>query len=434
MIDMQFRKLLLFVPFMAASQLFAQTYTSYRTGNAVSISTEPLGGVCLMGGATENDNAMRWFLDRASGGDVLVLRTSGSDGYNAYFYTDLGVTLNSVETIVCNNASASQETYLHQRIQEAEAIWFAGGDQWEYISFWRNTPVDSLIRLAVQTRNVAIGGTSAGMAIQGQAYFTAQNGTITSSQALLNPYASNFTVDTLTFLGIDALNGIITDTHFDNPDRRGRTTAFLGRLLADLNQNYNGIACDEYVAVCIANDTARVFGDFPNYDDNAYFISPNCALNSNVPETCSMSIPLSWDLGGEALSVCRIRGTQTGANLFTIDNWKPINAADWFYWSVNNGVFQETPGVEPLCLLNAETGTSLDKEINIMTDNGVLTVNFESPNYPVEVRIFDLTGKLIQAQTLSSKGESLRLTEFAHGTYCIQLKASSFIHQQKLVF
>ena len=428
------RAILFFVFLISGSCVLAQPYTHFRTGNNQSINSSPLGGICLMGGATENDNAMRWFLERASGGDVLVLRTSGSDGYNAYFYSDLGVTINSVETIVCNSAAASQESYLHQRIQEAEAIWFAGGDQWEYISFWRNTPVDSLIHLAVQTRNIVIGGTSAGMAIQGQAYFTAQNGTITSSQALLDPYASNLTLDTLRFLGNEALSGIITDTHFDNPDRRGRTTAFLGRLLADLNQSYKGIACDEYVAVCIANDTARVFGDFPNYDDNAYFVSANCALSSNVPETCSMSVPLTWNLGGEALSVCRIRGTQTGSNLFAVNNWKPINAADWFYWSVNNGVFQETPGVEPYCLLNAETDASMDKEINIANNNGVLSVNVNSTNYPVEVRIFDLTGKLIQAQTLSSKGESLRLTEFAHGTYCIQLKASSFIHQQKLVF
>jgi len=412
----------------------AQPYTSFRSGNNQSIIAYPLGGVCLMGGATENDNAMRWFLERASGGDVLVLRTSGSDGYNAYFYTDLGVTLNSVETIVCNNASASQETYIHQRIQEAEAIWFAGGDQWEYISFWRNTPVDSLIRLAVQTRNIVIGGTSAGMAIQGQAYFTAQNGTITSYQALLDPFASNLTVDTLTFLGNEPLNGIITDTHFDNPDRRGRTTAFLGRLLTDLNHNYKGIACDEYVAVCIANDTARVFGDFPNYEDNAYFISPNCALSNNVPETCSMSVPLTWDRGGEALSVCRIRGTQTGLNLFVMNNWKPVNAADWFCWSVNNGVFQETTAVEPLCLLNAETVTSLDKEITITNDNGVLSVNVDSPHFPIEVRIFDLGGKLIREQTLNANGDSIRLSEFAHGTYCIQLESSSFIYHQKLVF
>jgi len=60
---------------------FAQPYTSYFTGNSTDVATTPLGGLCLMGGATESDPAMVWFLERASGGDVLVLRASGSDGY-----------------------------------------------------------------------------------------------------------------------------------------------------------------------------------------------------------------------------------------------------------------------------------------------------------------------------------------------------------------
>ena len=102
-----------------------------------------------MGGASENDNAMAWFLQQANGGDILVLRASGSDGYNDYLYEDLGVTVNSVETIKFNSASAASDPYIHQRIQQAEGIWFAGGDQWDYVSYWRETAVDSLINLEV---------------------------------------------------------------------------------------------------------------------------------------------------------------------------------------------------------------------------------------------------------------------------------------------
>jgi hypothetical protein len=64
---------------------FSQDYTSYKIGNTTDLVTNPSGGVCLMGGATEDDNAMRWFLQRANGGDIVVLRASGSDGYNTYF-------------------------------------------------------------------------------------------------------------------------------------------------------------------------------------------------------------------------------------------------------------------------------------------------------------------------------------------------------------
>ncbi|HQZ41394.1 MAG TPA: Type 1 glutamine amidotransferase-like domain-containing protein, partial [Flavobacteriales bacterium] len=157
--------------------LSAQTnYTSYFTGNTADVVTQPTGGICMMGGATEDDNAMIWFLQRAIGGDVLVLRASGSDGYNDYLYADLGVPVNSVETIVFSDASASSEPYVQERIRQAEAIWFAGGDQWDYISYWQNTPIDSLINIALDQRNIVIGGTSAGMAILGGHRFTAQNG------------------------------------------------------------------------------------------------------------------------------------------------------------------------------------------------------------------------------------------------------------------
>jgi cyanophycinase-like exopeptidase len=134
--------------------LIGQNYTSFKIGNTTDVMTNPSGGVCLMGGATEDDNAMKWFLENANGGDVLILRTSGGSGYNSYFYEDLGVQLNSVETIVCHNESASHETYLIQKIQQAEAIWFAGGDQWTYISYWRNSPVASAINDAITNRNI----------------------------------------------------------------------------------------------------------------------------------------------------------------------------------------------------------------------------------------------------------------------------------------
>ena len=77
---------------------FSQNYTSSFTGNSSDSQQSANGGICLMGGAAEDDNAMKWFLERANGGDVLVIRASGSDGYNDYFYTDLGIPVNSVET------------------------------------------------------------------------------------------------------------------------------------------------------------------------------------------------------------------------------------------------------------------------------------------------------------------------------------------------
>jgi len=323
---------------LSANIGFSQTYTSYFIGNSTDIASNPSGGVCLMGGATEDDNAMKWFLERADGGDILVLRATGSDGYNSYLHSELGVEVNSVETIVCHSEQASSEPYLIQKIEQAEAIWFAGGNQWTYISYWRNSAVSEAINEAISQRNIVIGGTSAGMAIQSQYYFSAQNGTVTSSNALSNPYNEKVAIDSTSFIESNFLHNTITDTHFDNPDRKGRILVFLARIFQDDGVLGRAIACDEYTAVCIGEDgIARVFGGYPNYDDNAYFIQSNCELATQGPEECSPGNPLTWNLNEEAVKVYVIKGDASGDKSFDVGTWQEGSGGVWENWSVSNG-------------------------------------------------------------------------------------------------
>lgn len=344
------KSIFLFSVLFTSSVICAQSFTSFFTGNTNDVSTNPLGGVCLMGGASEDDEAMKWFLNRANGGDVLVLRASGSDGYNNYFYSELGVEVNSVETIRFNDASANTDPYILDKIQKAEAIWFAGGNQWNYISYWRNSPIDSLINEAISERNIVIGGTSAGMAILGSHYFSAQNNTITSTAALDNPYNSNVTVDNTPFLQVPFLNEVITDTHYDNPDRRGRHSVFLARILTDSGVQAKGIACDEYTAVCIdENGLARVFGGYPQYNENAYFIQVNCELSNPNPEICQPNLPLTWNHGGVALKVYAVHGTNAGTNTFDLSDWKTGSGGRWEHWSIMGGVFNAVEGIQIDC-------------------------------------------------------------------------------------
>lgn len=338
---------------LLSSTCLAQNYTSYFTGNTIDLVVNPKGGTCLMGGAGEHDNAMRWFLEQANGGDILVLRASGSDGYNAYLFSELGVTVNSVETIVFNNAQASSDTYVLDKIQKAEAIWFAGGDQWDYISYWRNSAVSTLINSGISNKKIVVGGISAGMAILGGNYFTAENGTITSQTALLNPMSSLVTVSNQAFLEVPYLNDVVTDTHYDNPNRKGRHVVFLANALTNSNE-IHGIACDEYVAVCI--DTlgiAHVFGEYPQYDEKAYFLSVNCEVDNNSPEIFSANQPLTWNQNSRAIKVYKAYGTLDGTANFNLNNWQEGTGGNWENWSVENGILQETfEASAPDCNLN----------------------------------------------------------------------------------
>jgi cyanophycinase-like exopeptidase len=390
-----------------------------------------------MGGATESDEAMIWFLQRANGGDVLVLRASGSDGYNTYMYSDLGVTVNSVETIVFNNATANTDAYVHQRIQEAEAIWFAGGDQWNYISYWRNTEIQNLINDAINDRNIVIGGTSAGMAIMGGHYFSAENGTITSSEILTNPYDINATVSSAPFLQNWYLSDVITDTHYDDPDRRGRHVAFLARILTDQAGagvlDVKGIACDEYTAVCIdENGLARVYGEYPTYDDNAYFIQSNCELSDATPETCEANSPLHWDRGGEAVKVYKIKGTTTGSNTFSLDDWQTGSGGTWEHWTVNNGSLVTTAGTQINCILSVDEVAEASVKIYPNPVQDKLYIAAEKPLQ--SLALLDSFGRTILQREVSNLLEtSLQVAQLSSGTYFLKVETQNASILKKII-
>ena len=325
----------------------AQNYTSYFTGDTADVKPQTQFGLCLMGGATEENHAMRWFLQRSGGGDIVVLRTTGTNGYNSYLYSQLGVSVNSVETILFKNVAAANDPYVLKQIANAEAIFIAGGDQYTYKQYWDGTPVDSLINYLSAVKKIPIGGTSAGMAILGWAYNSAQAGSVTSAQALSNPYSSLITIENNNFLKLPCMRNTITDTHYDNPDRRGRHVVFLSRLFASYGDSVKGIACDEYTAVCIdSTGIAKVYGGAPTYDDNAYFLQVNPML-PNGPEVLQSGAPLTWDRNQAALKVYRIKGDTSGNKTFDIKIWQQGTGGEWQHWYVLNGILYTTVGTPP---------------------------------------------------------------------------------------
>ena len=431
-------RLFIFLNLLIPSVLFGQNYTSYFTGNTNDILTNPTGGICLMGGAGEDDQAMKWFLQNANGGDILVLRTTGSDGYNNYLYSTLGITVNSVETIVCHNAEASDDPYVLQKIEQAEAIWFAGGDQWDYISYWRDTPIDSLINLSIVERNIVIGGLSAGMAIQGKYYYSAENGSVTSATALANPFHYMVTVDSALFIQNSSLNDVITDTHFDNPDRRGRLMTFLARIYTDYGIFGKAIACDEYTAVCIETDgIAKVYGGYPTYNDNAYFVQTNCELSSQAPEVCISSTPLTWNLGGVAIKVFRVKGSSTGSNTFNLNDWETGIGGQWLDWSVNNGVFSEQNGNIIDCgpqSVNGKTRAVFSVFPNPTSGKMTLWLSEEKPsNY--QIHVYNSLGQHYNLP--AGKAEENRievdLSQFPNGLYYLTIQTDKGIKYGRMI-
>ena len=400
---------------------FAQTpYTSYFTGDVSDVTTVSQYGVCLMGGATEDDNAMTWFLNKSGGGDIVVLRSVGTNGYNSYLYSGLGVTVNSVETIVINSLAAANHPYVRQQLRNAEAVFIAGGNQFDYISYWKNTAVDSALNYLINVKHCPIGGTSAGMAIQGQAYFSAAVSSITSAVALSNPYDALVTIGNNDFLHNPSLNRVITDTHFDSPDRRGRLSVFLARLFQDSTQAFFGIACDEYTAVCIDDlGIAKVFGGFPTYDDNAYFIQANCTLPNN-PENCTSGQSLTWNRNNAALKVYEIKGNVSATNTFDLNDWTTCSGGTWQNWYVVNGAISyslntNAPSCLPTSIDDLKQNTNLLLYPNPV--NSILNISLNE--IPKKIMVYNSTGLLVAEEKAIHEVD---FSDYANGMYFVKIE------------
>ena len=264
--------------------------TRYLTGSGADVAPALAGPAHdFGGGGTDVDAAIQWMIDQVRGCtscatkvDVVILRSTGSNGYNDYIFAMNGV--DSVETLVITSARDSNTAAVEATVRAAEVVFFAGGDQCDYVKNFKGTLVETAVE-AVYARGGGVGGTSAGLAIQGEFTYDACAGSITSSQALLDPFnrAITFTYD---FFNWANMGGVITDQHLVPRDRMGRTMVFLARQIRDGRASSAlGMAVNEATSVVVdKNGLATVMGDGP-----AYFV-----LADHPPEVCQPRTPLTY--------------------------------------------------------------------------------------------------------------------------------------------
>lgn len=288
------------------------------------------GGLVLMGGGTDVDAAFKWMMERSGGGDVVILRAKGENTYNSYVY-GLG-NVNSVETLLINSRELANNDTVAYIIKNAEMVFIAGGDQSDYMNFWRGTKVDKALNYLLTEKKAPVGGTSAGCAILGGLYYSGETGGITSTTAMANPYDYNVTLYNNDFLKAPYLQNVITDQHFLTRGREGRSMVFLGRILKDWNIAAKGIAVDEKTAVCIdATGKAQVFGN-PGTYNNAYFIATDV---SKQPEQFTANTMVIWKNNEKAIAAYEITSSVEGAGNFNVVNFDFTEATGgkpyWWY-------------------------------------------------------------------------------------------------------
>jgi cyanophycinase len=285
----------------------------FRSGNSADSTAIPRGGFALMGGGEHQEAAYRFLCERANRGDFLILRANTEDEYAQQVNMEIAAVcpLNSVATIVFSEREDSDDPKIVGIIQQAEVIFFAGGDQSNYVRFWQDTPVQQALDGHVAAGK-PIGGSSAGLAILGEFSFASMIDTIYSPEALSDPYGNKVTISR-DFLHIPLFAHIITDTHFVKRNRLGRLLVFLARILQDgWDQDARAIAVDENAAVLLEPDgTGKVVGSGP-----AYFLEAK-----TPPQTCRRRTPLTF----ANISVHRA----PPGTAFNVKSWKGRGGDDY---------------------------------------------------------------------------------------------------------
>jgi len=222
-------------------------------------------GLLLAGGGDRNRDAVRWFLDHAGRGHVVVLSASYTTEIADEFYRDVGGVA-SVETFVFANGRPATDPKILDALAKADGIFIAGGDQARYVRYWKGTPVAAALDAHVRAGK-PLGGTSAGLAMLGEYLYGAMDGgSATSPQALADPLGPVVTIEQ-DFLHLPLLHGVVTDTHFKERDRLGRLFAFLAKaesLTGTPRRPLIGVGVDESAALAVEGDgSAHLYATDP---------------------------------------------------------------------------------------------------------------------------------------------------------------------------
>jgi cyanophycinase-like exopeptidase len=318
-------------------------YDYFVTGNpkaTVSVAPPSTPSFVLMGGGPDVNEAFRWMITRAGvrpggGGHFVVIRATGTDAYDPYIYysDDFGSTkgpidkwyvggasmgLSSVETLIIPSREAADNAEVNTIVANANAVFIAGGDQSNYIKYWKGTALEATLQ-GLMRNKVPIGGTSAGLAVLGEYDFAALNGSVTSDQALADPYNKYVTLDPnplssmQKFIAPPELANTITDAHLQERNRMGRLITFIARLVQP-NGSFGcdggvlqagtapgaarGIGIEVETALLVQGNgsarpvTARMVTNPPIISETTtsavYFVQP-----LNPPSPCESGIPLT---------------------------------------------------------------------------------------------------------------------------------------------
>jgi cyanophycinase-like exopeptidase len=312
------------------------------------------GGVVMQGGGDYVIDSLKWFIEHARAGNVVILTGIGGGDKLAVLLRQVAkannLRLGTIDTIEFNDENLpvgraeANSPRIAMLIGDANGVYITGGDQYKYLEMWypwvplANSYVTTKVREAINNDEIVhnqgvIGGTSAGMHILPDVVYRTNGAkaNLTSPEADGNPYDPRmiFLRDFIkpTTPPGQLLADTTTDTHFHERDRMGRTIAFLARMrkgtgperLGPLTTAL-GVAADEEAAVALETlgSDAGLGKVMTNPGDRAvYFLSaPTHVLAERA--LVWPGAPLTYETVG------RYRVRDGGTVIFGNDRWSYV--------------------------------------------------------------------------------------------------------------
>ena len=263
-----------FLSFNCANALPASGdgFKTFEIGDSLKKAKNPIKpGILMAGGGEWSYDAFRWFANHMGNGHLVILRAPNSDatiedmtGSADEMYNKVGG-FSAITTIAFFDRKAAFNPEIAKEIKNADGVFIAGGDQSRYVNYWRGTPVIDAINAHVKAGK-PLGGTSAGLAVQGEYMYGAMDGgSITSPEALKDPLGKAVTIEG-DFVKIELLKGIVTDSHFKERNRQGRLAAFIAKSQKMAKKPLIGLGIDEQTSLAVEGDgSAKLYSNINGY-------------------------------------------------------------------------------------------------------------------------------------------------------------------------
>lgn len=238
------------------------------------------GYICAVGGGAEinggwSDKPYKWIVEKSNYGKIVILSIDDTNTWLVDYFKSFGA--NEVVNLNVSNKTQANDNNIYNIINSAKAIFIKGGDQYDYISYWKGTLVEIAIKNVFNNGGV-VAGTSAGAMILGEYFFTARYGSTYPDECIANPFNSYANIDK-NFLNF--VSNTIFDTHVSERGRILRLIPFVFKIRVNFNSNVLGIGVDDQTALCIdKNGIGYVYGSgavhFVQFDgQSTYYNSSN---------------------------------------------------------------------------------------------------------------------------------------------------------------